>query len=522
MRRAAPTLALAFAAVGSGCGWLPERMVFNGPPGMLRQVLFGSSVGVPAPDVQDARFQLPDGFHLSLFAEELPDARLLRFTPSGDLLVSQPRAGRVVRLLPDRDADGRSDGRESVVEGLQQPHGLDLREGWLYVAETDAIGRIRFDAETGRSSGRFERLVTGIPGGGNHWSRTLRFGPDGMLYLSVGSSCNVCEEKDARRAAILRYRPDGSGEAIHASGLRNSVGFDWQPGTGRLYATDNGRDLLGNDFPPCELNEIEAGGFYGWPRVNGFGVLDPDLGAGHEAQVASARPPVHGFRAHTAPLGIAFLTSEALPSEWRGVALVALHGSWNRTVKDGYEVVSLHWQPDGNIREEPFLTGFLQLGAPGGSAAAGSASAQGPEVIGRPVDVAEGPDGAIYISDDYAGAIYRVRYGAAPAGGSARAAKPHREPAGADPLEALSPDERAREAARGAALYESHACYRCHEVERAERGATPLPLAQLSSRYAIAALADFLAAPTPPMPLFALSAQERRALAIHLLSAHGR
>lgn len=519
MRRAAPLLALSLAVLALGCGLLPERMAFNGPPGMLRQLLFGSSIGAPEPALQN-RLQVPDGFSLSLFAADLPDARMLRITPAGDLLVSQPRSGRVTLLRPDRNGDGRSDGSEIAVEGLDRPHGIDLYDGWLYVAESDAFGRIRFDPAMSQSRGEFERLVRGIPGGGNHWSRTLRFGPDGWLYLSVGSSCNVCEEEDPRRAAILRFRPDGSGEEIYASGLRNSVGLDWQPETGLLFATDNGRDLLGNDFPPCELNQISQGGFYGWPRANGFGVIDPDLGAGHEAEVAASRSPAHGFRAHNAPLGLHFLRSQALPSEWRGAALVALHGSWNRTVKDGYRVVSLHWGPDGRIEERPFLTGFLQAPEASADAEAAARNPGGPEVIGRPVDVAEDADGAIYVSDDYAGVIYRVFLGVGARPLANATATPSQVTRG-DPLATLALEERAALAATGAGLFETHACFRCHDAERLERGATWLPLRQLQARFDVAALAQFLAAPTPPMPLYPLSADERRALAVHLLSAHG-
>jgi glucose/arabinose dehydrogenase len=188
---------------------------------------------------------------------------------------------------------------------------------------------------------------------------------------------------------------DGSGEEIYATGLRNAVGFDWQPGTGDLYANDNGRDLLGDDFPPCELNRVVRGGFYGWPVANGDNVPDPDLGDGQAERIRSAIPPVHGYPAHNAPLGLSFVRGDRVPPEYRGAALAALHGSWNRSEKDGYEVVSLHWQPDGGIEQRDFVTGFEV----------------DEDVIGRPVDVAEGPDGAFYVSDDYAGMIYRVAYG---------------------------------------------------------------------------------------------------------------
>jgi glucose/arabinose dehydrogenase len=275
------------------------------------------------------------------------------------------------------------------------------------VGETGTILRVPFDpgerrgfgvASGARISGEIERLVTDIPSGGNHWTRTLRFGPDGWLYLNVGSHCNVCWEEDPeRRAAMLRFRPDGTGEETFATGLRNTAGFDWHPETGELYGTDNGRDLLGDDFPPCELNKLVKGGFYGFPVANGDRVPDPDLGQGEAERIAGSTPPAHAFRAHNAPLGMTFVRSPSAPERYRGAALVALHGSWNRTRKDGYKVVSLHWQADGSIEERDFLTGFLD----------------DENVIGRPADVVEGPDGALYVSDDYAGVIWR----AAPAPG---------------------------------------------------------------------------------------------------------
>jgi glucose/arabinose dehydrogenase len=359
----------------------------------VAHTLFGAGAEAPEESLINSRIRAVEGFRVSLWAEDVPNARFLRFTSAGDLIVSQPRRDRVLLLHRDADGDRRADGRQVLVDDLLLPHGIDLHQGWLYVGESDAIGRLRFDADTRTVPGGYERIVTGLPGGGNHWSRTVRFGPDGALYVSVGSSCNVCEEDDPRRAAMLRYAPDGSGEELYASGLRNSAGFDWQPGTGDLYATDNGRDLLGDDFPPCELNRVVKGGFYGWPYANGDNVIDPDLGPGNEAKIAGAIPPAHGFRAHNAPLGITFIRGDAAPG-WQGAALVALHGSWNRSRKDGYKVVSLHWAPDGSITERDFLVGFEEE----------------EDVIGRPVDVAEGPDGAFYVSDDYAGVIYRVEW----------------------------------------------------------------------------------------------------------------
>lgn len=193
---------------------------------------------------------------------------------------------------------------------------------------------------------------------------------------------------------MLRFRPDGSGEETFATGLRNSAGFDWHPESGALYATENGRDLLGDDFPPCELNKLVRGGFYGFPVANGNRRPDPDLGEGEGKRIEASIPPAHSFAAHNAPLGMTFVRGRGVPESYRGAALVALHGSWNRTKKDGYKVVSLHWGSDGSIEERDFVTGWLV----------------DDNVIGRPADVTEGPDGAFYIADDYAGVIWRVAH----------------------------------------------------------------------------------------------------------------
>jgi glucose/arabinose dehydrogenase/cytochrome c553 len=492
------SIVLALAVVGS-CRWLlPERFAVNAPVGHM---LFGHGAETPAPDTVATRFRAPEGYDVGLFAGSLDNPRMLRFTSAGDLLVSAPRSGRILLVARDADGDGSTDGVRSLLEGLARPHGMDFFEKWLYVAESDGVGRIEFDPATRETRGSYERVVNGLPSGGNHWTRTLRFGPDGWMYVSIGSSCNVCEEEDPRRAAMVRYRPDGSGEEIFATGLRNAVGFDWQPGTEQLHATDNGRDLLGDDFPPCELNQIQAGGFYGWPYANGDRVPDPDFGPGNEARVQGSIPPVHGFGAHNAPLGIVFLRSPQTAEPLHGAAVVALHGSWNRTRKDGYKVVSLHWDGEGSITERDFLTGFLD----------------GDDVIGRPVDVAEGPDAAIYVSDDFAGAIYRV----APAGGKkSLATASAAAPAEKDPLAGLTAAERAAREERGRALFESSDCAACHDAGRAKAGVVVVRLQRLGTRYSIDSLTEFLAAPTPPMPPVDLAADARRDLAVHLLAEH--
>lgn len=495
-RRVVVGLAATVVSAIGACQWLwPERLAVNAP---LRQLILGRGITAPSGDLLAERLRIGYGLQVGRWAEGVEGARMMRWTAAGHLLVSQPRLGRVALLEPDRNGDGRSDGARVLVGELDRPHGIDLRDGWLYIGETGAIARVRFDPETATTSGAVERIVAGLPEGGNHWTRTLRFGPDGWMYVHVGSSCNVCIESDERRATMMRFRADGSDGEVFARGLRNSVGFDWHPLTGELYATDNGRDLLGDDFPPCELNRVIRGGFYGWPFANGDRVSDPDFGAGHEAEITASISPVHGFRAHNAPLGITFVRSASAPAPLKGAALVALHGSWNRTRKDGYRVVSLHWTDDGSIIERDFLTGFERDG----------------DVVGRPVDVSEGPDGAFYVSDDYAGSILRISRDAPRATAARTPSVPERS---ADDVTARRWDEAAE---RGRALWERHGCATCHNAERAAPGVVPKLLTGLALRYSRADLAALLRTPTPPMPVLPLGEEERADLAVHLLRAH--
>lgn len=439
------------------------------------------------------RYEVPPGFSVSLYAADLPRARMLRFTPDGDLLVSRPHAGDILLLRRDRDGDGHPDGIETVVEGLKRPQGMDFAGDWLYVAESDRIGRLRFDSPRGAAVGDYEPVVEGLTDNGNHWSKTLRIGPDGRIYLTQGSSCNVCEEQDARRATMMRFDPDGGGGEIYATGLRNSVGFAWAPWSGDLYATDNGRDLLGDDFPPCELNRIQQGGFYGWPYFNGDNLPDPTMGPDPRAGERQPLAPAHPFRAHTAPLGILFPDTTGWPDRYHRSALVALHGSWNRRSPDGYKIVSLHWSKRG-IRERDFLIGFELEG----------------DVVGRPVDIAQGPDGAIYVSDDYAGAVYRIVRGESQG-------TIDLPPARSTHLDETPPDwladaDLARMAANGKILYEKYQCRSCHEA-----GESPVSLEGLVERLGYNAVIETLRAPRQPMPVFPLSEDQRRELAVYLL-----
>jgi glucose/arabinose dehydrogenase len=378
--------------VVAGIGYVWFGPIAVGDKKVMLDFLLGRSIGPPTAQQVASKLVVANGFRLEVYSTDVPLARWPLVTAAGDLLVARTRADEIVLLERDANGDGKPDAVRKLLDKLNHPHGLALREGWLYVGEANGVGRIRFDEESGQVSGALEHIVDDFTSDGLHTTKTLGFGPDGWLYVSQGSSCNACIEQDERRATIMRMQPDGTQREIYATGLRNSVGLDWAPWDGALYATENGRDLLGDDLPPDELNRIEQGKFYGWPFVHGAGIADPDLGAGHETKAARAIPPAHAFRAHNAPLGLAFLRGSNLPAGYSRTALVALHGSWNRSQPDGYKVVALDWQPDGRIVERDFLTGFL-----------GDAG-----VLGRPAGIAQGPDGAIFITDDYAGVIYRV------------------------------------------------------------------------------------------------------------------
>jgi glucose/arabinose dehydrogenase len=464
--------------------------------GIVFHSLFGSGGGTPTEETLQSRLQLPQGFTIGLYATDVTSARFIEFSNSGDLIVAQPQASKVSILMRDANGDGAADGQRVLLDNLTRPHSIDFHEDYLYIGESNAIGRVRFDHDKGEVMGDYERIITGLGDEGNHWSKSIRFGPDGLLYLSSGSTCNVCIETDQQRATMTRYNPDGTGEERVATGLRNSVGFDWAPFDGGLYATDNGRDLLGNDYPPCELNRIEMGGFYGWPHVNGFGDSDPDFP--DDDRLQNAIPPAHGFRAHNAPLGIRFLTDPALPLDYQGSALVALHGSWNRSSYDGYKVVSLHWNGEG-FDEKDFLSGFENKG----------------DIIGRPVDIAEGNDGCVYISDDFSMSIFRVCYGIEQAVSSLSEDLPPGE-TGLEHLEAQALESLIE---KGEQLYQTGGCIICHvaKVDKVPSGMKPL--IGISARHNVASLESLFETPTPPMPPVLIENDEDRlALTAYLLS----
>lgn len=329
----------------------------------------------------------PAGFRVSVYAAGVPAARFFALSPQGVPFLSLMREGRVV-ALPDRDRDGAADEVVTFAEGLNLPHGLAFRENHLYVAENSRVVRFRLNPDGTKAAVNPEVVVPNLPSGGGHVTRTLGFGPDGGLYVSVGSSCNLCRD-DPRRAAILRFNADGTNESLFARGLRNAVGIVWHEG--RLWATDNGRDFLGDDLPPEEVDLVRAGGDYGWPYCYGDRVPDPEYN--DVLRCARTEPPAVKMQAHSAPLGLRFYTGVRFPADYRGDLFVAFHGSWNRRTPTGYKLVRIQGL-DASPSVEDFLTGWLV----------------GTQAWGRPVDVLVLDDGSMLVSDDHAGAVYRVSY----------------------------------------------------------------------------------------------------------------
>ena len=365
--------------------WLGASLLVAGAPGRALPQEPGADLA--AVTVAGHPLQVARGFTVSVYAEGLSGARFMVLGPDGAPYLSLTREGRVVKLI-DAHGSGRADSVLTVARGLDAPHGLAFRGDTLYVAETNRV--IRF--VPGRAAP--EVVVPDLPHGGGHFTRTIVFGPaDGKLYVSIGSSCNICDERDPRRATVMRYNADGSGAETFARGLRNSVGLAFDPATGELWGTNNDRDLLGDDLPPDRVNVLRQGGDYGWPRCYLPGHPNPEYPG---ADCGHLVPPGITFQAHSAPLGIAFSTGSQFPPAYRGGAFVAFHGSWNRSMPTGYKVVYVRQEGGRPVAISDFITGFL----PGGANSEWA----------RPVGFLVLGDGSLLVSDDYGGRVFLVRY----------------------------------------------------------------------------------------------------------------
>lgn len=371
--------------------------------GQQNQTTSTKPVAVPG-----TQFLLPPGFSLSTYASNLGKPRVIEFDPNGNMLVSIPSQGRVA-VLPDTNKDGKSDRRINILSGLRSPHGLALRCSAtstcdLYVAETHQLSVYKYDPKTIRATGK--RKLLSLPSGGGHVTRSLLLTREenrDVLLVSVGSSCNVCRESHPWRAAVVSYDIQSGKADLYARGLRNSVFMTIHPQTGQVWATEMGRDMLGDDIPPEEINIIvkptstNVVNNYGWPICYGKNIHDTNFDKNQYIRNPCMEPfetPSHiDMQAHSAPLGLAFVPS-SWPAEYANDLLVAFHGSWNRSVPTGYKVVRLKLNNEGAYEGiEDFMTGFV---------------ASNGRKTGRPADVKVGPDGRVYVSDDQSGKIYRI------------------------------------------------------------------------------------------------------------------
>ena len=341
--------------------------------------------------------QAPAGFTVSVFANGLKNARILAVAPDGTVYLSRRDQGDVV-MLRDRNGDGKADNGGLIVANRAGAHGLAVHDGHLYIATVKEIFKAPIKPDG--TLGALEMLLGDLPDSGQHPNRTIAFGPDGMLYITVGSTCNACNESNPENATVLRATPDGKSRTIFASGLRNTIGMAWEPSTGALWGMDHGIDFLGDEVQPEELNRIERGKQYGWPHIWGKDGVNPQSTPVGEISKdqwkALSTPMALGYTAHAAPMQMLFYPGGGFPAEYTGDAFVTMRGSWNRNPASGYEIVRIRFADGQPQKIEPFVTGFLTDG--------------GKTHIARPVGLAVAKDGALLMADDANGTIYRVAY----------------------------------------------------------------------------------------------------------------
>lgn len=356
-----------------------------------------SDIRTAKAEVKLEKIKLPVNFKIDVWAADVPNARSMAISEEGIVFVGN-RQGSNVFALVDENGDGKADTKFILAEGLKMPNGVAYQDGNLYVAEVHRIIRFK-DIKNNLANPTYEVVYDQYPTESHHGWKFIAFGPDRMLYVSVGAPCNICEQEEEIFASITRLdvkTPNAKPE-IYAHGVRNTVGFDWHPVTGEMWFTDNGRDMLGDDTPDCELNKVTAKGqHFGYPYWHAGTVKDPEFGDKGKAQSEYVQPSAK-LGAHVAPLGMRFYEGEMFPASYKNQVLIAKHGSWNRTEKSGYVVAMEEIDAAGKVTvEKIFASGWLDEATQ--------------EVWGRPVDVQELPDGSLLISDDMAGVIYRVTY----------------------------------------------------------------------------------------------------------------
>jgi glucose/arabinose dehydrogenase len=362
----------------------------------MKLILFGLGIFLSAmTPVQGAtdlsKIRLPKGFHIDLFSDKVPNARQIAVSPSGTVFLGT-RTG-VVFALVDNDKDFKADQVYTIADGLNQPNGVDLRDGNLFVAEIHRI--LRFDNIEKNLSTPPKPVVIydKFPKDTHHGWKFIRFGPDGLLYVPVGAPCNICEANSPMYQALHRMKPDGTGIEVFASGIRNTVGFDWDPSTQELWFTDNGRDMLGDDIPPDELNHAAKSGMnFGYPYCHAGDISDPEYGKKHPC--SEFEKPAQKLGPHVAALGMRFYSGSQFPKEYRQKIFIAEHGSWNRSQPIGYRISTVTVKNGKASDYKTFAEGWLQ----------------GASAWGRPVDVQPLKDGSLLVSDDEGGRLYRISY----------------------------------------------------------------------------------------------------------------
>jgi len=340
-----------------------------------------------------SQINLPEGFEISIFASGIDHARSMTISPSGTIYVGN-KGGDKVYAIQDTDKDGKADKTFVVASGLKTPNGVAFKDGDLYVGEISRLLKYPNVEANLEAVGEPVVVYDDYPTDEHHGWKYIAFGPDGKLYVPVGAPCNICESENEIYATITRMNPDGTGREIFARGVRNTVGMTWDA-EGNMWFTDNGRDMLGDDMPDCELNKATAAGMhFGYPYCHAGDISDPEFGAKFPCSDFVA--PAQKLGAHVAPLGLRFYNGDMFPAEYKGSIFIAQHGSWNRTKKSGYRIGRVKVENGKAVDYSIFADGWLDE--------------EEQEAWGRPVDVQVMPDGALLVSDDKAGVIYRISY----------------------------------------------------------------------------------------------------------------